>query len=127
MFQFIAKYKNYILYNQMQQVAHIYDDDEIAEDVIEAIRTSRWSMALKQGLDEVETKLDRWKHENFITPSPIPFELRLEFIGQTILEYYIARNQNPLADPPIARPAQARGRSRQRQQERYRTPSRSQS
>ena len=40
MFQFIAKYKNYILYNQTRQVAHIYDDDEIAEDVIEAIRTS---------------------------------------------------------------------------------------
>lgn len=124
MFQFIAKYKNYILYNQTRQVAHVFDDDEIAEDVIEAVRQSRWKDSLKQGLDEVETKLDRWKNDSFDNPTPFPFELRLEFIGRSILDYYIARNINPLADTPRARPAQIRGRSRTRQQDRSRSQSR---
>lgn len=116
MFAYIAKYQNWITYNNTRSIPHVYDDDKIADDVLETIRQSQWADKLKAGLDEVEAKLERWKLEEMAHPAaPFPFELRLEFIGHTILEYYILQNENPLSDTcPRVCAAYQRGRSRSR-------------
>ena len=131
-FDYLTKYQNWITYNQTRTHPHIYEDDEIADDIIDAIKSSQWAPNLKHGLDEVTTKLDRYKMDTtgYIT---FPQELKLEFIGRSILQYYLERNENPFANaspvPPVARPLggpPARGRTQNYQRSYSNDRSRSQ-
>jgi hypothetical protein len=107
--RYLNKYKNWIMYQVTRAKPHFYDDDEIADDIIFAIKNSAWANQLAKGLDYVENKLDLWKaHDN----TEFPVNLQLQFIGQTIMSYYIERNINPFATRPQARYMNTRGRSR---------------
>ena len=131
--QYIASYRNWIHFNENRSTPHIYDSDEIADDVIHAIKSSRWANQLKKGLERAETKLERWKTD--VTGSMMfPLELRLEFITQTILQYYVERNIDPFATSHPGTPAaralhteHPRGRSQQRRYYRDRSNSRQRS
>ena len=128
-------------FNRQRQPPHEFDDDEIAEDVIGSIKTSRWATNLKHGLDRAEQMLERWKND--VRGSTLfPLELKMEFLTNTILQYYVERNINPLATSdhrpaarapeqrPAARalqPGPRRGRSNERRQSRERDTSRNRS
>ena len=130
--QFIASYRNWLEFNRQRQPPHEYDDDEIADDVIRSIKTSRWANKLKDGLNRVEQMLERWKND-IQGSHTFPLELRMEFITNTILQYYVERNIDPLATQeqrPIARALHTgyrRGRSNERRQSRERDTSRNRS
>ena len=126
--EYIVAYRNWIQFNRHRSPPHIYDHDEIVEDVIDAIKSSRWSDKLKHGLNRVETTLERWKNDT--TGSAVfPLELHLEFLMNTILQYYIERNIDPLhpaTNTPVARALnadQTRDRSPYRRQYRGRSNS----
>ena len=115
MHHYITAYRSWIEYNLQRQQPHIYDHDEIAEDIITAIKSSTWARNLKDGLERAELTLDRWKNDTR-THTPFPTELRLDFITQTILQYYIERNIDPFSrdtNRPTARAlyGQQRGRT----------------
>ena len=52
--EYIVAYCNWIQFNQHRNPPHIYDPDEVVEDVIDAIKSSRWSEKLKHGINRVE-------------------------------------------------------------------------
>jgi hypothetical protein len=117
---FILKFKNWLAYQEQREKPHVYDDDEIADDIIAAIKTSNWAASLKKGLDIVETKLDRWKNSD---DTVLPDDLTIDFIGHTLMTPYVENNENPLSnsrrsdnnrerDRPTIRSAYQRGRSR---------------
>ena len=65
---------------------------------------------LKEGLEKVEDCLDLWK--NTVSTTNFPTDLKSEFIGATILRYYIEPNLNPLeSQRPVIRAMHQRGQS----------------
>jgi hypothetical protein len=117
---YILKFKNWLEYQAQREYPHVYDDDEIADDVIAAIKSTRWATQLAKGLDTVESKLDRWKNSN---EEDLPDELKIDFIGHTLMAPYVESNENPIhmsrsldrhqeRGRPTVRAAYQRGRSR---------------
>lgn len=123
---YMTAYKNWTQFNANRDTPHIYDHDEIADDIINTIKTSRWALSLKYGIERAETKLDCWKNE---TPgyNTFPTELRFKFIRQTILQYYVERNINPFQETRPAARALHGGLQQQRGRSSYRRRSTSQS
>ncbi len=109
--EYIHKYKSYICYNANRSRPIIYDDDEIAQDIINGIKRSPHFDALRKGIKEADDKLDTWRNNESL---PFPHELQLDNIANTILLYYMERNQNPL------RHLRGRGRTRHEDDERRR-------
>ena len=74
---------------------------------------------MKYGIERAETKLDRWKNETQ-GYNTFPTDLRLEFISQTILQYYVERNINPFQETRPAARALHSGSQQQQGQTSYR-------
>ena len=113
--KFLLQYKNWLQYKENRPQPHVYDDDEIADDFLSAVKTDPWAAKLKKGIEFVETKLDRWKNTD---SEAFPASLKLEFIGHTLMTPYIENNTNPLEgfyeepSPARIRAFQQHGRSR---------------
>ena len=113
--QYFNKYKNWLKYQSNRDRPHVYDDDEIADDVIHAIKTSQWAQDLNKGMQTVQDKLDRWRA---IEDSTFPSDLKIEFLSQTLMAYYVENNINPFLsrarqmNHPTVRAMHTRGRSR---------------
>ena len=112
--KFITQYRNWIQYQLNRAQPHHHDDDEIADDIIFALKTSEWKDKLQKGIDILETKMDRWRAVEHTT---FPTDLKLQFIAQTLISYYVERNVNPFETRdrrggPAIRAFQTRGRSR---------------
>jgi hypothetical protein len=126
---YLNKYNNWMQFQLNRKKPHLYDADEIADDVIFAIKNSIWAAQLKDGLDITEQKLDKWKNND---DDPFPTELQLKFIGQTIMSYYIERNINPFdttstGEPSARYMSTPRGRSRYQNHDSSRAQTRSRS
>lgn len=111
--KYILQYTNWIQYQLRRQRPHHYDDDEIADDFLQELKQEPWNQLMKKGIDYVEAKLDRWKISSH---DPFPPDLKLQFIGHTVMIPYLEVNENPLQGlaetPPAIRYFQQRGRSR---------------
>ena len=131
----ISKYRNFLAYEKERDNPRIYDLDEQTEDIILAIKKSSWYDQIKEGVKYAEEKLQLYKNHRFENGSAMfrqavifPHELKLEFLAQTIMQFYIDRNLNPLEasgtnnhmkEPPsIKRGYIPRGRSRDRHENR---------
>ena len=113
--KYITEYKNWIKYQLNRERPHHYDDDEIADDIIFALKSSEWNPALAKGIDILETKMDRWRANE---SESFPRDLKLQFISQTIMSYYVENNIDPFqrnerhGTRPTIRTFKQRGRSR---------------
>lgn len=133
---FILKFKNWLAYQEQRDKPHVYDDDEIADDILAAIKATNWASTLTKGIEHVETKLDRWKNS---TEPELPDELKIDFIGHTLMTPYVEANHNPFQSTgnydggtrdrgrATIRSAYQRGRSRSNQRFRTRSNSRNRS
>ena len=96
-------------YQKNRANPHIYDDDELAGDFLNAIKKDPWLTSFKQGINLVEAKLDRWKNS---VGDPFPEDLKLNLIGHTLMTPYVESNIDPLQSVrPTVRTLQNRGRS----------------
>lgn len=106
-------YENWLQFQLQRSRPHVYDDDEIADDIIDAIKSSKYASKLKEGLESVEPELNRWKS---MPDDPFPIELKLDSLAQSIMSYYVQRNLNPLPTSsdsnPVIRSMYSRGQSR---------------
>ena len=94
----INKYQNFLSYEKQREEPRLYALDEQAEDVIFAIKQSPWFDKLKDGVKGSEEKLQVYKNHRFDRKLfPFPHDLKLHFISQTIMQYYIDRNVDPLS------------------------------
>ena len=111
--QYVLRYQNWLKYQISRPQPHIYDDDEIADDFLQAVKTPPWGSKLTKGIEFIEAKLDRWKNTAGMS---FPSELTLDFIGHTLMIPYIEANEDPLTihrdNRPAARAYMTRGRSR---------------
>ena len=116
--KYILQYTNWQKYQLTRPRPHVYDDDEIADDFLAAVKQDPWQTKLQKGIEYVESKLDRWKNSE----DKFPHELKLQFIGHTLMTPYVENNENPLENTvqmPSIRTFQPRGRSRSNHRQRY--------
>ena len=133
--RYVLHYNNWRQYQLQRDPPHIYDDDEVADDFLQAVKQSQWSSKLMKGIDFVETKLDRWKNND---DDEFPPELTLEFIGHSLMVPYVETNTDPLESDTLSirprvrayyprgrsrTPSRNYGRDRQRSQSRERSQS----
>ena len=96
----VSKYKNFLSYEMQRDSPRMYELDEQAEDILLAIKLSPWYEKIKDGVKEADEKLQMFKNHRFDRGlSSFPHELKINFISQTIMQYYIDRNLNPLLSP----------------------------
>ena len=60
--QYILCFKNWIQYQLSRPQPHAFDDNEVADDFLQAIKLAPWGAKLSKGIDCIETKLDCWKN-----------------------------------------------------------------
>ena len=132
MAKYIHRFRNWLEYQKSRKNPHLYDDDEIADEVLLGIKLSVFGDVLKKGISEVEQKLDTWKNGD---SASFPELLRLDNIGRSIMLYYIERNEDPLQqmqqrhnhhrqNRDVAARAAYYNNNNNRGRQRYRTPPR---
>jgi hypothetical protein len=111
--RFFSTYENWLQFQLQRSQPHVYDDDKIADDIIDTIKSSKYGNKLKEGLEPVEIELCQWKS---MPTDPFPVKLQLDSLAQTIMSYYIQHNLDPLStfsdSNPSIRQMYTRGRSR---------------